>query len=101
MWALLDPLMTTFLTSRNLVSLRNSQALLLTLFLQVLTFDELQVLQSVVSDERLASNREDLLGYPVHSHSELILINMNTIEQDVVQRPIGLISQPIVISNVS
>lgn len=66
-----------------------------------MTFDESQVLQSVVSDERLASNREGLLSYPVHSHSELILINKNTIGQDVVQRPIGLISQPILISNVS
>lgn len=60
------------------------------------------MLQSVVSDERLTSNREDLLGYPIHSHSELTLIeNVNTAGQDAVQRPTGLVSETILINNVS
>ena len=68
---------------------------------QILTFDDSRVLHSVVSDERLSSAREDFLGYPVHSHSELTLLNKVTVGQDVIQRPVGLVSEPILINNVS
>ena len=64
-------------------------------------FDESRVLQSVVSNERLTRSREDQLGYPVHSHSELILLNKVTVGQDRVQRPTGLVSEVILINDVS
>ena len=68
----------------------------------MLVFDGESVLQSVVSDERLVSNREDLLGYPIHSNSQLTLIDTMTIGVDAVQRrPTGLVSEPIHINNVS
>ena len=68
---------------------------------QTLTFDDSRVLHSVVSDEQLSSTREDLLGYPVHSHNELILLNKVAVGQNVAQRPTGLISEPVLINNVS
>ena len=68
--------------------------------IQVLTFDDSRVLISVVSDEQLSSTREDLLGYPVHSHSELALLNKVAVGQDTIQRPTGLVSEPILINNV-
>ena len=64
-------------------------------------FDGARVLQSVVSDETLASNREDLLGYPVHSRSQLTLIDTITTGVDAVQRPTGLVPEPIHTNNVS
>lgn len=53
-----------------------------------------------MSDEQLSSTREDLLGYPVHSHSELALLNKVAVGQDTIQRPTGLVSEPILINNV-
>lgn len=71
------------------------------LSIQILTFDDSRVLDSIVSDEQLSSTREDLLGYPVHSHSELTLLNKVAVGQDVIQRPTGLVSEPALINNVS
>lgn len=64
-------------------------------------FDDSRVLISVVSDEQLSSTREDLLGYPVHSHSELTLLNKVAVGQDTIQRPTGLVSESIFINGVS
>ena len=69
--------------------------------IQILTFDDSRVLISVVSDEQLSSTREDLLGYPVHSHSELTLLNKVAVGQDAIQRPTGLVSESILINGVS
>jgi hypothetical protein len=71
------------------------------LSMQILTFDDSRVLDSVVSDEQLSSTREDLLGYPVHSHSELTLLNKVAVGQDIIQKPTGLVSEPVLINDVS
>ena len=68
---------------------------------QILTFDDSRVLYSVVSDEQLSSTREDILGYPVHSHSELTLLNRVGVGLDEIQRPTSLVSEPILINSVS
>lgn len=68
---------------------------------QILIFDDSRVLYSVVSDEQLSSTREDILGYPVHSHSELTLLNRVAIGLDEIQRPTSLVSEPILINDVS
>jgi hypothetical protein len=72
-----------------------------TLSIQILTFDDSRVLDSIVSDEQLSSTREDLLGYPVHSHSELTLLNKVAVGQDIIQKPTGLVSEPVLINDVS